>query len=562
MELGNTNKFLAAFLLSVAISSSHGAYAQINKYFDMADRLILAHDYRKAIDQYFKGIATYPGRTKDSGRQQTFIWDDIGYAYLQLSDYNKAVDNLNNALSFHPFDYDTHFYLAVAYLLNKDYDLAQLELATIENDIFFDDRWIDSADIFRKRNGRVLDRDELVSAKRERGVFLERMDKGEVIVHLDAFDEKNEGVFYYVQGVFFREIGESLKAEKKFHSAIEYHYDEVDIRLRLAELFIEQGRFEEAEIQLNLATGLDEDNSEAEELMKFVREKSQLKAKSPSSLKINLHHRLKEHTNNLLPDRLYMFFKVLKEGRIEDSISVLEEALNVDERSFVINLNLALTYYDVAKLKDSPTEYLAKAEYYCARAIWMKDFKYVSREHEAGTYDLMGNIYFYQGMYNDAKKEFLKSLQIDPNNPIVLCNLGMAYYNLDDWVRAAQEWERAIESEKSYIKPKEIGKKGSNDELQYVVTVLRNPVSHRAHMYLGMLYRKQDLFEKSLEHYERAVAIEPENPEPYLDLGKLYQMKGDKDKALECYEKYLYYGGRDLEETQKLIEFLKKQQKI
>ena len=552
-------KFLVLLLLSVVICSSHVAYAQVNKYFDMADRLILTHDYRKAIDQYFKGIATYPGRTRNSGRQQTHVWDDIGYAYLQMGDLKKAVDNLNNALSFHPLNYNAHFYLAVAHLLNKDYDLAQIELTMIENDIFFNERWLDSSDIFRKKNGRVLDRDELIRVKNEKGVFLERIDIDEVIVHLDAYDDKNEGAFYYVQAMCFREKGELLKAEEKFHKAMEAHYDEVEARLRLAELFIEQGRFQEAEVQLNQVRKIEEDNEDAVGLMKFVHDRSILIAKASSSRKIDLHHRLKNHTNTLLAEWHNMFFKVLKEGRVKDAISVLEEALKVDERSFVINHNLALTCYDIAKLEDSHTEYLAKAEYYCARAIWMSDFKYVSKEHEAGTHDLMGNMYFYQSRYSDAKEEFLKSLEIDPNDPIVLCNLGMAYFNLNDWVRAAQEWKKAIESEKSYMRPKEKGEKGSDDELQYVVTVLKKPISHRAHMFLGMLYLKQDLIDKSLGHYEKAAAIEPENPESYLDLGKIYQMKGDEEKALEFYEKYLYLGGKDVEETQKLIDSLKKQ---
>ena len=120
-------KFLILSIFCVAFFSSQEGSAQINKYFDLADRLILSHDYRKAINQYFKGIATYSGRMRDAGRQQTRVWDDIGYAYLQLGDYNKAVDNLNNALSFHPFNYNTHFYLAVAHLLNNDLDSAEVE---------------------------------------------------------------------------------------------------------------------------------------------------------------------------------------------------------------------------------------------------------------------------------------------------------------------------------------------------------------------------------------------------------------------------------------------------
>ena len=576
-------KYPILFIIAVVILGPLKGYARVNKYFDKADRLILAQQYRKAIDQYFKGIATYSGRTKDAGRQQMRVWDDIGYSYLQLGDYNKAVDNLNNALSFHPFNFNTHFYLAVAHLMNKDYDLTQAELTAVESHIFFDEKWIDSATIFRKRNGRVLDRDELLRARKERGVFLERLDeggitfnwdlfwgilplpiiimgidKGEVIVHLDAFDERNEGAFYYVWGLYFREIGEMLKAEEKFRWAIEANYDEVDVRLRLVELYLEQGRFPEAETQWDLARGLDEDHPDVLGLMKFVRDKSPLKVRVPSSPKIRVAHRLRDHTNTLLAECHYNFFEVLKEGRIKDAISILEQALNVDERSFVINHNLALTCYDVAKLEDPHTAYLARAQYYCARALWMKDFKYVSKKHEASTHDLMGNIYFYQSRYNDAKKEFLKSLEIVPNDPFVLCNLGMAFYNLNDWVLAAQKWKEAIESEQSSIKSEERGIKGSDEELRYVVTVLRKPISPRAHVYLGMLYRKQDLIEKSLEHYEKAVALEPRNPDPYLDLGKIYQKNGDKEKALECYEKYLYQGGRNIQETQKLIESLKK----
>jgi tetratricopeptide (TPR) repeat protein len=384
------------------------------------------------------------------------------------------------------------------------------------------------------------------------------LEGGEVIIHLDAFDEMNEGAFYYVQGIYLKEIGRLLKAEKKFLAAIESGYYEVDGRLRLAELYIELGRFEEAEIQLNLVEKFDENNEDAAGLMKLVRSNNQIQAKTPSSHKIRLNHKLKDHDNTLLTVWHYKFFEVLREGRIKDAISVLEAALRVDERSFVINHNLALTCYDVPKMEDPHTEYLAQAEYYCARAIWMNDFTHVSKKYEAGTYDLMGNIYFYQSRYVDAKREFLRSLEIDPNEPFVLCNLGSTYYNLDDWVCAAEEWKKAIESEKSYMKTEKKGDKGSDDELQYVVTVVRKPISHQSHMFLGMLYLKQDLIDKSLAHYESAAAIDPKNPAPYLDMGKIYQRKGDQDKALECYETYLYLGGRDVEETRKLIETLKK----
>ena len=498
--------FFLLFMACVFPFYTYGAESKVNKYFVMGDKAILQKDYKSAITHYFKGISLYSGRMSASGRKsQTRIWDDIGYAYLQLGDLKKAEDNLNQALSFHPFNYNTCFYLAVTHLLNKDFSLAEEKLIEIENDIFFEDSWVGCADIFRKRNGRVVEKGELFRIKNEKGVFLERIDENEVVIHLDAFNERNEGAFYYVQGIIYRERGELEEAEKKFNLAKAARYDKANTRLG-----------------------------------------------------IKLHHRLKKHDNYLLVEWHNMFFKVLKEGRIKEAILVLKSALNVDAQSFVINMNLALTCYDVAKLEDFDPVYLAMAEKYCARAIWVKDFGYVSKKHEAGAYDLMGNIYYYQKRYLAAKEEFLRASKIDPADPYVRYNLGQAYFDLSDWVPAAEEWKKAIKYEKTYMESQKKEKKGSEEELQFVVTVKRKPISHRAHMSLGMLYRKQDLIEKSLEHYEKAAAIDPENAAPYLELGKIYHMKRDTERALECYIKYLYHGGKDVEETQKLIDSLKK----
>lgn len=145
--------FFLLFMACVFPFCTYGAESKVNKYFIMGDKAILQKDYKSAITHYFKGISLYSGRMSASGRKsQTRIWDDIGYAYLQLGDLKKAEDNLNQALSFHPFNYNTRFYLAVTHLLNKDFSLTEEKLIEIENDIFFEDSWVGCADIFRKRN--------------------------------------------------------------------------------------------------------------------------------------------------------------------------------------------------------------------------------------------------------------------------------------------------------------------------------------------------------------------------------------------------------------------------
>ena len=60
-----------------------------------------------------------------------------------------------------------------------------------------------------------------------------------------------------------------------------------------------------------------------------------------------------------------------------------------------------------------------------------------------------------------------------------------------------------------------------------------------AHNNLGVLYSKRGLYDKALEEYEKALAINPTYATAHNNLGVLYSMRGLYDKALEEYEKAL-----------------------
>jgi len=151
---------------------------------------------------------------------------------------------------------------------------------------------------------------------------------------------------------------------------------------------------------------------------------------------------------------------------------------------------------------------------------------------------------------------FKKVIEIYPEDAMGHYNLGCTYWALDDWENAEMEWKKAVEYEK-VAKEREERATVSNDQLSISLIVVRRPVAYRAHSSLGLLYLKKNLKDKAKEEFEKAIELEPSDPEPYYELGKMYQAKKDIEKAIFYYEKYLYLGGKKEAEVKELLKSLK-----
>ncbi len=449
-------------------------------------------------------------------RDQREAWDDLGFAFLQKGELKKAETYLKKSIPVHPENYNPRFYLALAYLLDNEIELASEQLEKVKREIYFDDSWIREkrSQLFKKSNGKEITGMELERIRKEKGIWLQEK-ANEIFIHLDAFDERNEGTFSFVLEIVNKIIEglvnpDDSAAKKKIEQALVP--------------FKEVGRDEEGLKKFNLIS------------------------QRPQQIRFNLHHRLKNHNNDLLYELHRKFFKELKKGRINDAIDMLEESLFVNEQSLVVNHNLALLYFDAAQLEGFNVDKLERAEIYCARALWFKDYYRVNKDNIVGCHDLMGNIYNYQN-------EFEKILEIDSLNSLAYCNLGSVYNNLNDMIKAEKEWKKAIECEKDIVRAKR--REAPEGELKYILAVVKEPASFRAHLYLGMLYLEQNLNSKALEELKQATALEPDNPDPYFGLGRICQNRSNTEKAIYNYEKYLYLGGKEEEEVKEILKFLK-----
>lgn len=69
--------------------------------------------------------------------------------------------------------------------------------------------------------------------------------------------------------------------------------------------------------------------------------------------------------------------------------------------------------------------------------------------------------------------------------------------------------------------------------------VLFHPDSGDAHLMMGNLYLETGRLEKSIDHLEQAIEIEPENVFAYRSLGTAYEQSGRVSEAVESFQKYL-----------------------
>jgi len=60
------------------------------------------------------------------------------------------------------------------------------------------------------------------------------------------------------------------------------------------------------------------------------------------------------------------------------------------------------------------------------------------------TYTNLGDLYLIQGDYARAVENYLESNQINPFNPAIHKNMGIAYYKLNNPDRAVSEWKNAL----------------------------------------------------------------------------------------------------------------------
>jgi len=365
-------------------------------------------------------------------------------------------------------------------------------------------------------------------------------------IALQTEDSKSE--FYFLMGYAYYHLGEIERAVYCFDNAFKLRPYEVEAAKNLGKIYFNQNEFKKATSLLKKVLNIVPFDYEAKFLIeRSATEKSiQKKENKPKITKnmvdmVDLEYKyvFKSDINHIISVMNESALSLLRSGHLGKAIRLIRVFLEIHDLSPDLNYNLAHFY--------SMNNDLGKAIKYAWRVTELK-------QNFRDAYDLVGNIFFRLEDYENAIVAYQKVIDIGPKDAKGYYNLGCVYSAMEDLDKAEESWKNAIGREKVRKVKKE---KALEDELTRTVTVFKASVSAKAHDGLGRLYLQRNQSEKALEHFEKAVEIEPEKPELYYEIGKIYLNQKNTKKAIYSFERYLYLGGKEEEKVKEILESIK-----
>lgn len=152
----------------------------------------------------------------------------------------------------------------------------------------------------------------------------------------------------------------------------------------------------------------------------------------------------------------------------------------------------------------------------------------------------LGLAYEKYGRYDDALKEYLIALKLDPDNALTHYNLGILFIELDRIEDAITELQNVIQLESG--NPKAHNNLGIAYEKleriddaarEYLIAKELAPGDANAPYNLGKLYDMQGLYENAIKEYETAIQADPDFYKAYNNLAINYYRVGRIDDAIK-----------------------------
>jgi tetratricopeptide (TPR) repeat protein len=156
----------------------------------------------------------------------------------------------------------------------------------------------------------------------------------------------------------------------------------------------------------------------------------------------------------------------------------------------------------------------------------------------ANAWNNLGLLAAREGQAEQSLGFFRKALQLNPNHPIALRNLGSAYRVLKRWDEAREAFLHALaidpdDAEANYglgmVYAQEDDTAHASDYLQK--SLQARPAYPEALNNLGILYLRTRRRDEAVEKFEECMRVAPEFEQCYLTLAQVYALERTPDKA-------------------------------
>lgn len=310
------------------------------------------------------------------------------------------------------------------------------------------------------------------------------MDAGKIFqaygLHLHAVETYRHGLslskdnheLAYLLALCLRDMGRPEEAKKVLKPWIERRPGHVNSRLAVAQIDYEATRYDESVLNLQKILSRDPESVPALGILGQVR---------------------------------------LQEGKPEEAIELLKEALSLSPGASALRYPLGLAYRAVGELELAEEQMqLRGIAIPRAQDTWLAQVLTLRRGGRVHLNE--GTLYFSEGLYSKAEESFLKALEQDPESPTVHLNLGSTRVKLGRLPEARIDLLEAIRLD---------------------------PDLALAWFDLGVIEAQEGSDDEAVQCYDRALEIDENQTEALFNRGNAYRRLGKHDSAFADFERLI-----------------------
>jgi len=214
--------------------------------------------------------------------------------------------------------------------------------------------------------------------------------------------------------------------------------------------------------------------------------------------------------------------KYYRQGRVEEAIFELKQALKIDPKLADAHNQLAIIYMNQGTVAGRT---MAEWELEKALKIDPNNVKYNLN---------LGLLLVKKNMLYSAEKQFKKVLNLDPQNSTACFHLGLINEKL------ALRYKEMIDPEagEGIISLREFGERYEREAIKYFTRAIRlDPHLTSAYHHLGLIYYERGDFENMVRTLQKALQLCPEDKNSHLLLGLAYHKRGLEELGMIEYKK-------------------------
>lgn len=495
------------------------------EHYRRAGRLFQERRYEDALKELQSALSLTPENAE--------FHFAAGTAYLRLERFKEALEAFKKAVEINPAYTDAFFQIGLIYESQSVYKEAieafkrvislapgSSQAEESEKKIKENERRLETWELFEKSSQMIL-KEQWAEALQETQAIL-------------AIEPKNPNALFNL-GLILYKLNDTDGAIEALKDAIAVDPKFQKAYRQLGVIYDDLGRFREAVEHYEQAVALGGTGPEVEkvrervDLLKPLLEMKEMAAEARELLeKKDIAGAIKEVETITLAKRddprlfLTLATLYLQGGRLRDAASALEKAASLSPGDKEIWYPLARIYEGLKEYQKAVEAYrtVASLEGETPRGLEARE---KMRSVAIRLHFDSGRRLLEKGVYEEALKEIQAVLEISPEDPVALFNLGVLYDRLNRQEEAEPPLRKAIELAPDYV---------------------------QAHLQLGLVLEKMRKFEEARGMYQKVLEIQKEGREARIAGSRIEIMKeqealfGHIQRAIDLVEEKEYEGAR------------------